>query len=44
MGLLVLCVHSIYLFIYYENRTKVHMKRLKNKTTSYDPTTHTSNR
>jgi len=23
---------QFYLFIYYENRTKVHMKRLKNKT------------
>jgi len=32
-----------HLFIYYEIRTKVHMKKLK-KTTSYEPTTHTSNR
>ena len=34
----------IYLFIYYECGTKVHMKRLTNKNTSYEPTTHTSNR
>jgi len=26
----------VYLFIDYESRTKVHMKKLKNKTTSYD--------
>ena len=32
-----------YLFIYYESRTKVHMKKLKNINTSYEPTTHTSN-
>ena len=31
------------LFIYYESRAKVHMKRLKNKNTSYELTTHTSN-
>jgi len=32
-----------YLFLFIMKRTKVHMKRLKNKTTSYEPTTHTIN-